>query len=89
MQNGYMLDGFPRTQKQAVDLDQIVGETQKPLDYAIYFETTLPVIIQRLTGRRVCRKCGALFHVRNKPPKKEGVCDNGRILYLDRDLGGI
>lgn len=72
---GFMLDGFPRTKTQAEDLDSILSKNQSPLDYAVYFESTLPVIIQRLTGRRVCRKCGALFHAVNKPPKKPGVCD--------------
>lgn len=73
--HGYMLDGFPRTRKQAEDLDRILGQIQRPLDYVLYMESTLPVIIQRLGGRRVCRDCGALYHIRNKPPKKEKVCD--------------
>lgn len=72
---GYMLDGFPRTKKQAEDLDVIVARNNKPIDYALYFDVALPVIIQRLTGRRVCKKCGALFHTINKPPKEDGVCD--------------
>ena len=73
--HGYMLDGYPRTKKQAEDLDRILGDSGKLLDYAIYLESSLPVIIQRLTGRRVCRNCGALFHIKNKPPREEGVCD--------------
>lgn len=73
--HGYMLDGFPRTRKQAEDLDRILGQIQQPLDYALYMESTLPVIVQRLSGRRVCRNCGALYHMRNKPPKKEKICD--------------
>lgn len=73
--HGYMLDGFPRTRKQAEDLDRILGQIQQPLDYVLYMESTLPVIIQRLEGRRVCRNCGALYHIRNKPPQKEKVCD--------------
>src|SRR3989338_3845727 len=76
LDKGYMLDGFPRTEKQAQDLDAIASKIKKPIDYAIYFEATLPVIIQRLTGRRVCQKCGALFHATNKPPQKEGICDS-------------
>lgn len=83
---GYMLDGFPRTRKQAEDLDRILNHIGKPLDYALYLESTLPVIIQRLTGRRVCRSCGALFHMHNKPPKKAGVCDIcGGTLYQRAD----
>ena len=72
---GFMLDGFPRTVTQAQDLDAILDEFDKPLDHVVYLDSTLPVIIQRLTGRRICRDCGALFHIINKPPKKAGVCD--------------
>ena len=83
---GYMLDGFPRTKKQSEDLDRISRKTDQPVDYAVYFEATLPVIIQRLSGRRVCKKCGALFHVANRPPKKEGICDQcGGPLYQRPD----
>lgn len=72
---GFMLDGFPRTKAQSEDLDRILASLDKPLDYALYFEADLEVIIQRLTGRLVCRTCGALFHATNRPPKKNGVCD--------------
>ena len=83
---GFFLDGFPRTQNQAEDLDKILIKVNKPLDYAVYMEASLPVIIQRLTGRRVCKKCGALFHVKNKKPKKESICDAcGGPLYQRSD----
>ncbi len=72
---GYMLDGFPRTEVQAKDLDAILAGLDKPVDFAVYLEASLPVIIERLTGRRVCRNCGAIFHIKNSPPKEEGVCD--------------
>jgi len=74
-EESYLLDGFPRTETQARDLDQILSRIQKPIDLVIYMESTLPVIIQRLAGRRVCKVCGALFHVVNKPPKIRGICD--------------
>jgi len=86
VEKGFMLDGFPRTKAQSEDLDKILSRIQKPLDYALYFAVDLPVIIQRLTGRRVCRKCGALFHATNKPPKKNGICDGcGGELYQRPD----
>lgn len=75
VKRGYLLDGFPRNKQQAEDLDKILEQIQQPLDYVMYLEATLPVISARLTGRRVCKRCGALFHIKNKPPKKEGVCD--------------
>ncbi len=74
-EDGYMLDGFPRTKTQAEDLDKILSGLNKPLDYAVYLTSSLSVVIQRLVGRRVCRKCGAIFHIENKPPKEEGICD--------------
>jgi adenylate kinase len=83
---GYMLDGFPRTRKQAEALDRILEKSHKPLEYVFYLESTLPVIIQRLTGRRVCRRCGALFHIKNRPPRKDGICDEcGGTLYQRAD----
>jgi adenylate kinase len=85
-EEGYMLDGFPRTSKQAEDLDKILKQVNQPLDYALYLESTTSVIIQRLGGRRVCKNCGALFHTKNKPSKKEGVCDIcGGVLYQRPD----
>jgi len=86
MESGYMLDGFPRTEKQAQDLDKILNESGHSLDYALYLASSLPVIIVRLTGRRICRNCGTLFHIKNKPPKKEGVCDEcGGEVYQRAD----
>ena len=73
--SGFLLDGFPRTQAQAEQLDQILTRIHQPIDIVLYMEASLPVILQRLTGRRVCRECGALFHTTNKPPKKPGICD--------------
>lgn len=86
IENRYMLDGFPRTLKQAQDLDEILMRINQPLDYVLYLESTTSIIIQRLGGRRVCKSCGALFHIKNKPPKKEGVCDIcGGVLYQRPD----
>ena len=73
--NGFLLDGFPRTVYQAEKLDEFLathgGKIDKVLDIAVGKDE----LITRLTGRRVCKACGASFHVVNIPPKKEGVCD--------------
>ncbi|HOD12444.1 MAG TPA: adenylate kinase [Candidatus Omnitrophota bacterium] len=74
-QAGYLLDGFPRTAKQAEDLDVILTRINQPVDYVVYMEVDSEVVIQRLTGRRVCRSCAALYHVKNMPSKQEGICD--------------
>ncbi len=83
---GFMLDGFPRTVKQAEDLDKILVRINKPIDFALNMEASIEIILMRLTGRRVCKKCGALYHLRNKPSKQEGVCDTcGGPLYQRSD----
>ena len=83
---GYMLDGYPRTSKQARDLDNLLKKNHQSIDCALYLETTLSVVVRRLTGRWVCKKCGALFHIKNRPPRKAGVCDAcGGELYQRSD----
>ncbi|MBI3601660.1 MAG: adenylate kinase [Candidatus Omnitrophica bacterium] len=83
---GYMFDGFPRTTQQAQELDRILVKVGKPLDFALYMEASLQMILTRLTGRRLCRQCGALFHLKNKPPQKVNVCDLcGGELYQRSD----
>ena len=69
-QNGFILDGFPRTNPQAEALDQI-----SVIDCVLSLEIPDEQIEKRLSGRRVCLKCGATYHVENMPPKKEGICD--------------
>lgn len=84
--NGFMLDGFPRNKNQSEVLDSILKKLDKPIDKAVYMEATLPVVLQRLTGRRVCKNCGALYHVMNKPSKQENICDEcGGQLYQRAD----
>ena len=78
---GFILDGFPRTIPQAEALDTIRG-----LDAAINFEVGEKLIIERLSGRRVCRACGAIFHIKFMPPRKEQICDTcGGELYTRKD----
>ncbi|MBI4352604.1 MAG: adenylate kinase [Candidatus Omnitrophica bacterium] len=73
--NGFILDGFPRTVDQAKSLDAGLHRLKIPLDIVLYFRTSLAVIIRRLSGRRVCGRCGRNYHVVNFKPKMEGVCD--------------
>ena len=73
--NGYLLDGFPRTIYQAEELDKFLAQQGQKLDAVINFEVGYDTLIERLTGRRVCKECGAGYHIKNMPPKVEGVCD--------------
>ena len=73
---GFLLDGFPRTVYQAEKLDAFLEEHGMKLDKVIDIEVEKEELITRLTGRRVCKACGASFHVVNIPPKTEGICDN-------------
>lgn len=72
---GFILDGFPRTIKQAEDLGSELEKMGAEIDIVLYFETSTKVAIERLTGRRVCKSCGFNYHIKNIPPKKEGICD--------------
>lgn len=79
--NGFILDGFPRTIPQAEALDQIAA-----IDCALSLEVDDAVIEGRMTGRRVCLKCGATYHIKANPPKQEGVCDVcGDTLHIRKD----
>ncbi len=83
---GFVLDGYPRTQPQARSLDGILKDRGEALDAVICYEVPDEVVVERLSGRRTCRKCGANFNVTFKPPKKPGVCDAcGGELYTRTD----
>lgn len=83
---GYMFDGFPRTSAQATDLDRILLKSGLKVDLTLYMEASLDIILKRLTGRRVCKACGALYHLTGMPSKKAGVCDKcGGELYQRAD----
>ena len=70
-----LFDGFPRNIEQAKALDLGMKERNQKIDHVVYFNVDEEILIQRITGRRVCTNCGATFHVTNNPPKKEGICD--------------
>jgi adenylate kinase len=73
--NGFLLDGFPRTVYQAEKLDEFLAKHDSKVDVVLDIAVEKEELITRLTGRRVCKTCGASFHVVNIPPKNEGICD--------------
>jgi len=74
-QRGLLLDGFPRTVRQAESLTAELDRVRKPLDAVVVITAADDLIVERITGRRSCPKCGKVYHVRNMPPKAENVCD--------------
>jgi adenylate kinase len=74
-QKGYLLDGFPRTLVQAKAFEEIAAKIGKPVEAVLALEVDFEILKKRVTGRRVCPKCGAIYHISNFPPKVEGVCD--------------
>ena len=84
---GSILDGFPRTVAQAEALQQMLSEQHIELTAAVLFDVSEEAVVQRLSGRRVCKSCGAIFHVTNNPPKEAGVCDvcGGELYQRDDD----
>jgi adenylate kinase len=82
----FILDGFPRTAYQAKKIDTELAKLKLPIDMVVYFKTGINTVISRLTGRRLCSKCGANYHIVNMPPKKQGICDKcGAELYQRKD----
>jgi len=73
--DGYMLDGFPRTLDQANALQTIAMNVNKPIDAVIYIDVKPEVLVDRLSGRYICSKCGATYHKIYNPTKVEGTCD--------------
>ena len=85
-ENGYVLDGFPRTIPQAEVLDKALTELGDKIDYAINVDVPDENIVKRMGGRRACLACGATYHVEHIPPKAEGICDKcGGTLYTRDD----
>lgn len=72
---GFILDGYPRTIAQAEALDSVLEQKKIKIDMVVYLDASEAVIIQRLSGRLVCRKCGRNFHIKNMPPKENMTCD--------------
>ena len=83
--NGYILDGFPRTIPQADALDAELTKLGEKIDFAINVDVPDENIVNRMSGRRACPKCGATYHIRHLPPKKEGICDSCGTELVIRD----
>jgi len=81
-----LLDGFPRTLAQAEQLKRFMDNEKLSLSAVVDYEMPLSEIVKRLSGRRICEKCSAVFHVTWRPPKTEGLCDDcGGRLYQRED----
>lgn len=85
---GFLLDGFPRTVAQAEALTELLAQQNIQLDAVLSYELPLETIVARLSGRRTCEKCKAVYHVQTKPSKVEGVCDQcgGKLMQREDDL---
>ncbi|MFD1039137.1 adenylate kinase [Virgibacillus byunsanensis] len=84
-ENGFLLDGFPRTIAQAEALQTLLAGLQKSIDYVLHVDVPEENLVERLTGRRICQTCGATYHVIYNPPKQEGICDNDGSELIQRE----
>jgi len=82
---GVILDGFPRTVAQARALDDLFSRKGLNLHSVILFEVPDELVVERLSGRRLCSECGAVYHVRYAPPKENGLCDRCGAPLMQRD----
>lgn len=83
---GFLLDGFPRTVAQASALEEIMKDLGKKIDYVLNINVDSGLLLKRLTGRRICKECGATYHLEFNPPAKADVCDKcGGELYQRSD----
>ena len=84
---GFLLDGFPRTVAQAQALQQLLAENKIALDAVLDYQLPIDEIVSRLSGRRTCSVCKAVFHVTGRPSKVEGICDQcgGKLIQRDDD----
>lgn len=87
----FILDGFPRTVAQAVALDDLLKNKNLSIDRAIFLEVPTEILMGRLTGRRVCKNCGAVYHVDSKPSKNAGICDacGGEVIQRNDDKAEV
>jgi adenylate kinase len=93
---GFLLDGFPRTVNQAVELDKSLTDNEMTIDFVLDLQVDDDVVAKRITGRRSCPKCGAVYHIEHLKPTAEGICDNDGVELVqrpepsaDRTAGGL
>jgi adenylate kinase len=84
---GFLLDGFPRTLAQAQAFETMLADRNLRLDGAVSLRVPAGILVARLSGRRTCRQCGAMYHLRFNPPKRDAVCDRcgGELYQRDDD----
>lgn len=82
--NGFLLDGFPRTIAQAEALQNLLDDMKTSINYVLHVDVPESILVERLTGRRVCPTCGATYHVMYNSPKVEGVCDKDGSKLMQR-----
>jgi adenylate kinase len=84
-EGGVILDGFPRTVPQAEALDRLLAEKGMKLSAAVLFELADDLVVERLSGRRVCPECGAVYHIKFNPPKRDELCDRCNVKLIQRE----
>ncbi|UOQ83930.1 adenylate kinase [Gracilibacillus salinarum] len=84
-QKGFLLDGFPRTLAQAEALDELLSNMNRSIDFVLHVDVAKEKLVERLTGRRICPKCGTTYHVLFNPPEVEGVCDKDGEALIQRE----
>lgn len=86
-QQGFILDGFPRTINQTQSLTEILEDMNRKIDLTLYIEVDEERLVKRLSGRRICKDCGATYHLQYDPPQKDGICDKcgGKLIQRSDD----
>ncbi len=82
---GFILDGYPRTVNQAKALDEILRDLGREVTAAVFFDVPEEVVVQRLTNRRICPKCGRIYNLLTMPPKEDNLCDVCKVPLIQRD----